>query len=193
MKHYYQVEIEHLDIIRQKAIDLLPESLLQGYSITRNIEIENKLFEIKELQAVISRFGGMSMVHSMAFNISRPFQKPGLHVDDGTFIYSFNIPLLNYENTFLNVYEKVEKLIMMKHRDKYDNVISYWGVRPEDCKLIEKIETVHPHFLNTKFPHSVENENDLIRFNMLIRFKPEFDPSVLENMVGRPGIEPGVL
>jgi len=177
MKHYYQVEIEHLDIIRQKAIDLLPESLLQGYSITRNIEIENKLFEIEELQAVISQFGGMSMVHSMAFNISRPFQKPGLHVDDGTFIYSFNIPLLNYENTFLNVYEKVEKLIMMKHRDKYDNIISYWGVRPDDCKLIEKIETVHPHFLNTKFPHSVENQNNSIRFNMLIRFNPDFDPS----------------
>ena len=193
MKHYYRVDIENLDIIREKAIGLLPTSLFHGYSITRNIEIEKQLFKIPELQAVLENFGSMAMVHSMAFNISRPFQKPGLHVDDGTFIYSFNIPLINYKNTFLNVYEKVDKLVMMKHRDKYDNVISYWGVRPEDCKLIEKIETVHPHFLNTKFPHSVENENYSIRFNMLIRFNPEFDPSILENMVGRPGIEPGVL
>lgn len=181
MKHYYPIEIEKLDIIRQKAIDILPTSLYHGYSITRNLVVENQLFQIEEFQEVLERFGGMDMVHSMAFNISRPFQKPGLHVDDGTFIYSFNIPLINYKNTFLNVYQKVDNLVMMKHRDRYDNIISYWGVRPEDCVLLERIETIQPHFLNTKFPHSVENENYSIRFNMLTRMKPEFDPSILEN------------
>lgn len=170
--------MENLKIIQKKVLDKFPNSAIITHSqnlfyLDNNMDI---FFNIPELKSALDNLNWSMYVQSFAFNIVGRTENTGSarHVDTGEFSYSFNIPILNCENTFVNFY-KTDKPSVKKSYESYGRIIDYYSFNHEDCILQDSLEMIVPHVINVKEVHNVINTTSLPRITLLIRLKQEIN------------------
>jgi len=171
MKYYAPIHLENLNIIQQKIFNLFPkENLNKGilFYIPNNLEL---FFNIPELKNELDKLGWLNYVHSFGFHIVPKTKGSTPHTDIGDTIYSFNIPIYNCKNTFVNFYKTSVEPIKISPL----NQVTYYRHSPIDCELIDTLEMTSPHVINVKEVHNVTNINDLPRITLLIRLKKEIN------------------
>jgi len=144
--------------------------MMNAVSVTFNQELSDQLMTMPEIIDAVEQFGGIQQVNRIAFNIVHPYNSGKPH-SDYTGCYSFNIPILNFTNTYLKMYTPDPEMILNSQTNIFGKTVRYWEVNVNRCQLLHEVETIHPHVIDTKFPHEVINNNPTVRINMLIRLK----------------------
>jgi hypothetical protein len=181
---YKSVHIENLQEIQDAVASTFPEMTdikMSGFFILP----KNKVLEIRQLRKLLKKLG--LFVHVEVVNAvvapagysdprKLPPYAPIIHIDKEVvgaqkYTYSFNIPIRNCENTFLNYYKA-----------NGDEVINYTELGypyrtfdTKDCELIDQVEMCQPYIVDTSVPHAVVNPNNTTRTLIAIRLKSQFD------------------
>lgn len=171
-KPYRQIYIENLDEIRSNVRKLITPEMMTAESIIYDSKLHDRIIAMPEIIAAIEQFGGMSQVWRVAFNIVKPNTTTSTHCDYSDFNYSFNIPILNFIDTYIRIYTPDPKMTARSYTNIFGKNVLYWDVDESRCQLINEIETIYPHIVDIRFPHAVINEQPNVRINMLIRLKP---------------------
>jgi hypothetical protein len=174
MKYYSPVNIENLDIIQQKVFDVFPKDKLHTndlFYLPNNIEL---FLNIPELKIELDKLGWTKYINSFGFYVVQKTNGSIIHIDSGE-KYSFNIPILNCSNTFLNYYTTTTEPV----RKLTPSNVDYYYYDPKYCVRIDSVEMNLPHIVNVLKLHNVTNLNEEPRITLLIRLKNE--PS-LENL-----------
>ena len=171
-KSYCQIHVENFDAIRAKVLELMPSSMMNAVSVTFNQEFSDQLMTMPEIIDAVEQFGGIQQVNRIAFNIVHPYNSGKPHSDYSGY-YSFNIPILNFTNTYLKMYTADPDMVLNSQTNIFGNTVRYWEVDINRCQLTHEVETIYPHIIDTRLPHEVINNNPTVRINMLIRLKPE--------------------
>ena len=169
MKYYIPIHLENLDIIQKKVLQLFPKENLNKkilFYIPNNLEL---FFNIPELKNELDRLGWSDYIHSFAFYIVQKTKGSTHHTDTGDTIYSFNIPIYNCKNTFVNFYTTSVEPIKISPL----NQASYYHYDPNDCELVDTLEMTSPHVINVKQVHNIVNNNNYPRITLLVRLKKE--------------------
>lgn len=180
MKYYVPAKIDNLKVIQEKVFSMFPEELLNTkrnnlFYLPDNI---NMFLGIPELRNELDKLGWIQHILGFAFYIVPPTIGSNIHIDSGDMTNSFNIPIKNCENTFLNFY-KTESLPIKNTSVVYSGTINYYSFKPSECVLIDKLEMTTPHIINVKEPHNIVNLNNRSRITLLIRLKSNLDLSYL--------------
>ena len=167
--------MENLEIIQKKVFKLFPKSELTKnnlFYIPNNVEL---FLSIPELKEELYRLELTDHIVHFGFYVLQTTSNENPHIDSGDLVYSFNIPIYNCENTFVNFYtvnsQPVERYL--------PNGVSYYWVDPKQCKLSDSLEMNQPYIINVKQAHCVVNKNPSPRITLLIRLKKEVDLSRL--------------
>jgi hypothetical protein len=169
MKYYSPVYLEKLDIIQEKVFEFFPKDQLTKsnlFYVPNNLEL---FLSIPELKSELDKLNFTESVHSFAFYVVQKTSSLGTthHIDTGDRTYSFNLPILNCNNTFVNFYKTneapVEKML--------PNKVTYYWYDPTKCKLVDNLEMIQPHIINIKEVHNIVNINNAPRITLLIRLK----------------------
>jgi hypothetical protein len=175
MKYYTPIHIENLEVIQKKVFELFPKSELTKnnlFYIPSNVEL---FLSIPELKTELDRLELTEHIIHFGFYVLQTTSDQCPHIDSGDPVYSFNIPIYNCENTFVNFYtvssDPVERYL--------PNGVSYYRVNLQDCKLADSLEMNQPYIINVKQAHCVVNKNPSPRITLLIRLKKEVDLSRL--------------
>lgn len=175
MKYYSHIHLENLETIQQKVFDIFPKSELSSkenlFYIPNNLKV---FFDIPELKSALDNMNWSSYVHSFGFYVINKTLGTPIHIDTGNSVYSFNIPILNCVNTFVNFY-KTDKEPIKKSYVAYNKIIDYYSFNSTDCVLQDKLEMTTPHVIKVKEVHNVTNLNPLPRVTLLIRLKKEIN------------------
>ena len=171
-KSYRQIYVENLDAIRAKVIELKPLSLMNAVSVTFNRELSDQLMTMPEIIDAVEQFGGIQQVTRIVFNIVPPYNTDNAHCDYAGY-YSFNIPILNFVDTYLRMYTPDPEMTLMSYTNAYGNTVRLWAVDTNRCQLTHEVESIYPHVIDTRLPHQVINNKSTVRVNMLIRLRPE--------------------
>lgn len=100
-------------------------------------------------------------------NLTQPFTKGGIHSDDIRYMYmSMTIPIQNYENTKLYIYEPKGECKVLTDMDRKNRYLAY---DEEQVTLIDEFITDRPYLLNTACLHQFTNDFSKIRYTLLIR------------------------
>ena len=169
MKHYAPVNIENLKKIQEKVFNLFPKDLLDKtllFYIPNNQEL---FLNIPELKTELDNLGWTPHIHSFGFYIIQKTEGTTIHIDSGNRTYSFNIPILNCKNTFVNFYSSSSKPILVTNYPL--NTVTYYRVEPSHCELTDTFEMITPHVINVKKEHNVTNNNLAPRITLLVRLK----------------------
>lgn len=105
-----------------------------------------------------------------------------VHIDEGNYTYSLNIPISGYHNTYTKFY-KTNSIPTTAGRDT-GRLYAKWMI--EECEEIDCFESTMPYLMNTSIPHSVENKSKLTRIFLLLRIKNSSNSKI---MVGAQRIE----
>jgi len=177
MEYYSPIHLEKLEIIQQKVYNIFPKYELNSpehlFYLPNNLEV---FFGIEELKSALDKIDFSRYVHSFGIfviNKTNPIETP-IHTDSGEFLYSFNIPILNCKNTFVNFY-KTDKQPVKKNYISHNKIIDYYQFNREDCILQDKLELTSPHVIKVKEAHNVINNNFLPRITLLVRLKKEIN------------------
>jgi hypothetical protein len=179
MKQLYKpVEIENLQEIQDAVFKIYtPEQLFNPDLFYMTNEV---FLNIPELKSFLEKSGLLDYVHIIATTVIPPgYGVPGapfpfgptVHVDEGIYTHSFNIPIKNCENTFLYYYD-VNGDPELVH---LDNGLPYHYFKQENCILKNQIEMNKAYIVNTSEPHAIVNPTDKTRVLIAIRLKSEFN------------------
>ena len=175
MKYYSHIHLENLKTIQTKVFDVfLKKSLLEKDSLfylPNNLDI---FMNIPELKKELDNLNWTNYVNSFGFYMINKSYGTPLHIDSGTCQYSFNIPILNCENTFINFYKTNAEPVKSSYM-AFGKLIDYYKYNVTDCVLQDKLEMTTPHVINVKEVHNVTNLNSLSRITLLIRLKKEIN------------------
>jgi len=175
MKYYSTIPLENLETIQQKVFDIFPKPKLLSndslFYIPDNLKI---FFDIPELKSALDNMNWTPHVHSFGFYVINKTLGTPIHIDTGSSIYSFNIPILNCVNTFVNFYKTNKEPIRNSYL-AYNKIIDYYSFNLHDCVLQDRLEMTTPHVIRVKEIHNVINPNPLPRITLLIRLKKEIN------------------
>ena len=169
MKYYSPVHINNLSIIQQKVFELFPKNQIDKnnlFYLANNIEL---FLNIPELKIELDKLEWTEYIHSFGFYVVQKTNGSTIHTDTGNRNYSFNIPILNCNNTFVNYYTTNSKPI----RKVMPNNVDYYYYDPAYCNLIDSFEMNSPHIINVLQLHNITNHNSGPRITLLIRLKNE--------------------
>jgi hypothetical protein len=179
MKYYVPVPIENLKTIQEKVFELFPKrEFFKKDSLFYIPDNLNLFLNIPELKAELDKLNWTPYVFRIGFYIIAPTDGSTIHVDSNTFTYSFNIPILNCEDTYVNFY-KTAKESKKEVYKRYDTYINYNKFDPADCQLVDKLEMLEPHVINVQEVHNIVNKNTGSRITLLIRLRNDLDLSHL--------------
>lgn len=171
--NYRYIDIENLIEIQQEVLSVIPDKFkkqnLLGF--VGSPEESRSLFtNLPTLHELLTRLKILDDVFSVAL-ISIPKNTTYIHIDEGPYRLSLNIPIQFCENTDVKIYKSLEDPV------KYNfgkNISSVY--RKEACVLEEVCVTDRPYILDTKIPHAVSNPNTgTVRIMMLVRLNPRID------------------
>lgn len=175
MKYYSPIHLEKLKIIQTKVFDIFPKTELSSkenlFYIPDNLKL---FFDISELKSELDNMNWSQYVHSFGFYVINKTYGTPIHIDSGDCLYSFNIPILNCKNTFVNFYN-TDKAPTKKSYVAYNKIVDYYSFNPTDCALQDKLEMTTPYVIKVKEVHNVTNINSLPRITLLIRLKKEIN------------------
>jgi hypothetical protein len=174
MKYYAPIYIKNLKTIQEKVFNLFPKDILEKkvnnlFYIPNNI---NVFLNIPELKQGLDELGWTPYVFLFAFYIVQPTSGTTVHIDSGEMVHSFNVPILNCDNTYVNFYSTTEQPVMTTYVE-YDKKINYFKFNPSYCELVDKLEMLTPHVIKVKEVHNITNLNTGPRITLLIRLKKE--------------------
>jgi hypothetical protein len=177
MKYYEPIPLNNLKTIQEKVLNVFPKEKLDIkrdnlFYIPNNIDT---FLNIPELRAELDRLGWTPYVLSFAFFIVQPTTiGTNVHIDSGELIHSFNIPILNWDNTFVNFYTTTEQPVMQTYVE-YDRTINYYKYNPVKCTLVDKLEMTTPHVIKVKEVHNITNLGNGPRITLLIRLTKDLN------------------
>jgi hypothetical protein len=169
MKYYSPIHIDNLSTIQKKVFELFPKNQLDKdnlFYLPNNIEL---FLNIPELKIELDKLGWTEYVHAFALYLVTKTNGSTIHTDTGNRNYSFNIPIINCNNTFVNYYTTTSNPI----RKTMPNNVDYYYYDPAYCNLIDSFEMNSPHIINVLQLHNVTNYNSEPRITLLIRLKNE--------------------
>lgn len=169
--YYLPIQVDNLEIIRSRVLDIIPPILLESSFINYDPVLSDQLLSMPEIISAVEQFGGLDQVERVMFNTMQPYSEYDPHCDFGERRYSFNIPILNFRNTYLTIFSLDSELLFRTYVNVYGNTVRYYDIDVSKSELLDTIETANPHVLDTKYPHGVQNPNPTTRLNMLIRLK----------------------
>ena len=172
MQCFKPINLNNLDIIQQKTIELIPQddwTHTHLFYLDDNVE---KFLAIPELRSELTRLGLIDWIYSFALLVVKPYQKTPIHQDTGPITYSFNLPILGCENTNIIWYKSSSK--PEEHFTAQEK--NYWVYRSEDCTEIDRFDMSSPAIIDVKIPHEIVNLNiyqQRPRITLLTRLKQE--------------------
>ena len=112
---------------------------------------------------------------SMAVHVLPPGRPQAIHID--TIVahkYSYNIPVLNCEQSSVIYYESTQPLrpvLNMAHTMAPNQArsITYFDFDPETCREIDRFTMTQPTIICTGVPHNVLVDPPLLRIALLCR------------------------
>ena len=180
MKYYEPITLNNLQIIQEKVFNIFPKEMIDSkvnnlFYLPDNI---NLFLSISELRTELDRLGWTQHVLGFAFYVVPPNSGSMIHLDSGEIIHSFNIPIKNCKNTFVNFYKTTSQPIKRTYI-AYDKEVNYFMFNPHTCELVDKLEMNTPHVIKVKEAHNITNLNTGSRITLLIRLKSNLDLSYL--------------
>jgi hypothetical protein len=169
MSCYKSITLDNLEQIKSKSLELFPAEFNNQTSLFYIDNSKEKFLAIPELKHELDKLKLTEHVYAIAFYSVNPNAEQIIHEDNGTIIYSLNIPLKGCSNTFVNFYSSTRK--PEERITRAGNKFHYFD--PSYCRLIDQLEMTTPHIINVKVPHCVVNNNLEPRITMLIRLNPE--------------------
>jgi hypothetical protein len=188
MTNYQPITLPLLDAIQQDILNTIPTTVPEErrylYFDALNTDT---LLKIPSLYISLQQLNLIDYIDRMAMSHSLKSQSL-IHIDPIGAIYSLNIPIANYHNTYLCFYStniKPSYNIVTTSKTKEEiRRLTYTEFKDTDCTLIEKYETTEPALINTKTPHKFYNLWNKHRTILLIRLKENFDPTSLVRLHG---------
>ena len=176
MINYFPIHINNLEIIRNKILKAIAP-YISIHKATKNSILfyipSNKILDIDELKNQLIQLKLLEYIHGVAINITYNQGLTNIHKDaGGRFIYSLNIPISGYTNTYLNYFKSSADPVL--YSTPLNQYIMY---EKEHCTLIERHETILPAIVNTQAPHAFENSNDEPRILIALRLNTKVDSS----------------
>jgi len=166
---FKQINIPDFHDIQKELIDLVDidsKKLTHAYSVDEKIIIQkcpiftNWLFSKKKMP-----------IRAYRFYITEPYGKLGPHIDGTKTLrspFGLNIPLKNYNNTYMHFYDCPEENIKNLFKNGY-----LGGCVPKDKHaLVEKckLELINPYFVRNDIMHSISNPNPTYRIIFTVRW-----------------------
>lgn len=131
----------------------------------------NKILEQNTIiKKTLENLNMLNYIRSYAVVCTPKYSRSPIHIDIGPSTYTFNIPLLGCNNTYIYHFtqpNKMEKIYFNENKN------SYYLIKDEDCKCVSKFETNQPYFMSVKQPHRFENPNETPRIMLLCRLNNE--------------------
>lgn len=172
MMLFKTISIPNLSEIQQDILDKIPAGSLSRNDLFYVKDSVNHFLSIPSLKKLLDDLDFTNHIHSdgIALNVTFPGITLPIHYDSDKFVYSFNIPIQNCENTFVNLYATESQPIATprKHPVHGTYVVSR-AYDPNACKLIESHQVLEPCILNTNVPHNVSSKSDKVRIMLLVR------------------------
>ncbi len=171
--NYVPVTVDNLAEIQNEVMSLFPkenEKRTVLFYIENNVE---EFLKLKSLREQLERLGLLDYVSNIAFHHVLPTAPQGatVHIDHSKSTYSFNLPIKNCDNTFVNFY-RTDSV----PETRLNSVgVPYYHLDESKCSFANRIEMSQPYIINVKVPHNVVNANLKNRITLLIRLKPEWD------------------
>lgn len=128
---------------------------------------------IDELRQELIRLDLFDYVHSFGFYHVLPTGPGGTdtHIDSSTGDYSFNLPIENCDNTFVNFYTSYREPELRFTKEG----VPYYFIDKDACELVDRIEMTQPYIINVKEIHNVSNDNPTTRITVLIRLTAQWN------------------
>ena len=183
---YRPIKLNNIDIIKTKMLEIVQKHVSFNEPLFRYIE-SDEFINIPEFKKQLQAYELYDYISYCVISISTQGTS-AIHIDTGGFTYSLNIPILGFDNTFLNFYSSA-KAPEIKLTPKG---VEYLGYDVEDCELAYKVESKEPVLINTQIPHSFQNCNTDPRLVILCRINRDWDIrkwSYLK-LASREGVEP---
>ena len=185
---FIKFETPIINDIRKEVNNLITSDLVKStglnyinnYQYTNNIILS--LTSVKELLHSLNL--SLEDVALCTFSVCLPRQGLTLHVDNGPYQLSMNIPITESRGTFVNFYKSTSPPI-----EVFEGSNRYYSLKESDCTLADILETDGPCIVDTTVPHKVINSTNQTRIMLLIRFKPKIKFSDF-NLAPCVGIEP---
>ncbi len=162
------IPVDNLEEIQQAVLNVIPKEDLiypRLYYPENNKEI---FLSIEPLKKLLSNLGWLNYINKAGFalNIVNPNSETAIHIDSGDFLYSFNLPITNCKNSFVNFYKLRNNIDLTSRVTPFS---SYHRAEKNDCQLIKCFKLSEPFVMNTKLIHGVTNQSNDQRVTLLIR------------------------
>ena len=179
MKYYSPVPIDNLKIIQEKVFEYFPKEKLSTKEALFYVPDNKNIFlSIPELKLELDKLNWTPYILAIGFYIIAPTDGSPIHVDSTSFSYSFNIPILNCEDTYVNFY-RANKEPKKQIYSMYGTSMNYYKFDSAECELSDSLEMLTPHIINVREAHNIVNKNTKSRITLLIRLRNELDLSHL--------------
>jgi len=186
MPLYKPVNIANLQEIQDAVANTFPE--MTDLTMTGFFKLpKNKVLEISNLRKLLKKLGLFSYIHVANATVAPagysdpnklPPYAPVIHIDksdynssNSSYIYSFNIPIKNCENTFVNYYKAHGEDTI--HYTELG--LPYRRFKAEECELIDQVEMSQAYIIDTSVPHAIVNPNNKTRVLLAIRLTVDFN------------------
>ena len=171
MKYYQQIELNNLEIIKSKVLDILNNDR-QSHDFTHVYHPEewSPYLEIPELIEELKRLCYYDYVFTIAIFVVIPDSPAPIHHDIG-YKYSLNLPIQGCENTEVGFYVSSRPAL---EKRTVNGGKRFYQYEPEFCNKVDGFDMSTPAILNTSEPHNITNNNpigSLPRVTLLIRLK----------------------
>jgi (2Fe-2S) ferredoxin len=163
--HYKTVEIKNLKELQAAVIKQLPDVVYSTAGIVT--DYGPQIAAIPELQQVFEDANLSEHVADLHFICLPPHTELPIHNDGHRLFYSFNIPILNCENTYIAWYSSTEEPKKVVHKEGH----WYLGVPKETCTEIARAEMSQARIVDIDVLHSAINPNNTNRVLLAVRLK----------------------
>ena len=166
MFYYKSIDIPNFKIIQKKVSRLFPNI----FSRSTLLHYDKSTFlKIKELKDFLENLNLIDSIFVFSLHVTIKNEPEVIHIDEGEFNCSLNLPILNCNNTFVNFYETIELPKKGRLPNSNEDVVDYLEFDKKNCKLVNCLEMNKPHLINVKIPHGILNPNPTTRITLLIR------------------------
>jgi hypothetical protein len=166
---YKFVELDEIDKIKIEILKQLSDNYLNSTTLFY-IDNHKEIFSsIDILKNSLVKLGIFDYIVGYGFYVARPFFTGSIHLDNGNYDYSLNIPLLNCEKSQVCFYECSSEPIVTDVVNDSNIKIKFNKFEKQYCTKINSFYFTEPCIIPVKVPHNVININNTIRVSFLIR------------------------
>jgi hypothetical protein len=166
---YKFVELDEIDKIKIEILKHLPESYLNSSTLFY-IDNHKEIFSsIEVLKKSLVKLGIFDYIVGYGFYITQPFSVGSIHLDNGDYDYSLNIPLEGCEQSQVCFYKSFSDPIVTDVVNDSNIKIKFNKFKSFDCKKIDSFYFTKPCIIPVKIPHNVVHISNSVRISFLIR------------------------